>query len=200
MPEPGRGSVGRAASAVPGVNDSGLVFPVRCVQRESKPASHRVPRRRVDYDAGCQIPKTSGFLIVGDPDLFTMCHGASSNKLLHRESGSQFRRKASATRSGVGTPSTSSATIAIGIQSATKHTLRQAVAQLVHPRPRRLGCAPRPSVSGQLDDRSECQRRAVHRCRRRSTDPLPERFTIAGDVLDGRCHNVRIRWSSCPEL
>ena len=45
------GWVARAGSVGSGVNDSGLVFPVRCVQRESKPAGHRVPRGRVDYDA-----------------------------------------------------------------------------------------------------------------------------------------------------
>ena len=89
-----------------------------------------------------ELPKTSGLLIVGDPVLFTMCHGASSNKLLQRQSGSQFRWKASATRSDVGTPSTSSATITIGIQSATKHTLRPVFAQLVHLPPVALGACP----------------------------------------------------------
>jgi hypothetical protein len=45
------GAEPRSGSAGPGVNDSGLVFPVGCVQRESKPASSRVPRCRVDFNA-----------------------------------------------------------------------------------------------------------------------------------------------------
>ena len=45
------GAEPRSGSAGPGVNDSGLVFPIGCVQRESKPASRRVLRCRVDYDA-----------------------------------------------------------------------------------------------------------------------------------------------------
>ena len=107
-----------------------------------------------------ELPKTSGLLIVGDPDLLTMCHGASSNKLVQRQSGSQFRRKTSVTRSDVGTPSTSSATIAIGIQSATKHRLRQGVTYFICRRPGSLPAQTTPGWSDDLRHRGGCGRMA----------------------------------------
>jgi hypothetical protein len=89
-----------------------------------------------------------------------MCHGASSNKLVQRQSGSQFRRKTSVTRSGVGTPSTSSATIAIGIQSATKHRLRQGVTYFICRRPGSLPAQTAPGWSDDLRHRGGCGRMA----------------------------------------